>query len=176
MSDHHLRTTRMLGRHRGQHRKVYSFPDWSGLSSLGVPCSSFEESIMSNQHIPRSAGDQPNAMVQSRFFAANEATARARGDVDWRLERLIDRLPKRVRSTVRLIQKPSARWVRITAGISLTFGGVLGFLPVLGFWMLPLGLALLAEDVQILRSLRSRILDWVEHHHSDWLGHRPRSQ
>jgi hypothetical protein len=30
--------------------------------------------------------------------------------------------------------------------------------------------------VQILRSLRSRILDWVEHHHSDWLGHGPRSQ
>jgi hypothetical protein len=56
----------------------------------------------------------------------------------------------------------------------LTFGGVLGFLPLVGFWMLPIGLALLAEDVQPLRSLRSRILDWIEHRHPDWLVGRAR--
>jgi hypothetical protein len=31
--------------------------------------------------------------------------------------------------------------------------------------MLPLGLALLAEDLPVLRSWRSRFLDWVERRH-----------
>ena len=37
--------------------------------------------------------------------------------------------------------------VRLLAGIVLMVGGVLGFLPVLGFWMLPLGAAVAALDV-----------------------------
>ncbi len=36
-------------------------------------------------------------------------------------------------------------------GVLLIFGGILGFLPVLGFWMIPLGLALLATDIPPLR-------------------------
>ena len=51
----------------------------------------------------------------------------------------------------------------------LIVGGVFAFLPILGVWMLPLGLALLAEDVRPLRSLRSRTLDWVERRHPYWL-------
>ena len=94
-----------------------------------------------------------------------------RADDDWRLERLINRLPKRVRSTVRFLREPASRWLRIPMGILLTFGGVLGFLPIFGFWMLPIGLALLADEVPLLRSGRSRILDWIEHRHPDWLAH-----
>jgi hypothetical protein len=37
-------------------------------------------------------------------------------------------------------------WVRIGAGILLVIGGIFGALPVLGFWMLPLGLILLSAD------------------------------
>jgi hypothetical protein len=37
-------------------------------------------------------------------------------------------------------------------------------------------LALLADDVQLLRSLRSRILDWIERRHPNWLAHRTRPQ
>jgi len=36
-------------------------------------------------------------------------------------------------------------------GLLLVFGGILGFLPILGFWMIPLGLALLATDIPPLR-------------------------
>jgi hypothetical protein len=39
----------------------------------------------------------------------------------------------------------------------LICGGLLGFLPILGLWMLPLGLLLLAEDVPPLKSARTRI-------------------
>ena len=36
-------------------------------------------------------------------------------------------------------------------GVLLIVSGLLGFLPLLGFWMIPLGLALLATDVPPLK-------------------------
>ena len=93
---------------------------------------------------------------------------------DWRLERLIDRLPQRAGSTIRFVRRPSARWLRIPTGLLLILGGVLSFLPILGLWMLPLGLALLADDFRLLRSLRSRTLDWVERRRPGWLAHQAR--
>ena len=90
-------------------------------------------------------------------------------DGDWRLEKLIDRLPPRLRQVSRSLRQPSRRGLRIFAGLLLIVGGILAFLPLLGVWMLPLGLALLAEDVPVLRSLRSRLLDWIERRHPTWL-------
>lgn len=37
--------------------------------------------------------------------------------------------------------------LRLVAGLVLMAAGVLGFLPILGFWMLPLGMAVAAADV-----------------------------
>ena len=37
--------------------------------------------------------------------------------------------------------------IRTLAGFLFMVGGVFGFLPVLGFWMLPLGVAFIALDV-----------------------------
>ena len=46
---------------------------------------------------------------------------------------------------------------RIPVGLLLMLGGVLGFLPIVGFWMLPLGLAVAALDVApMIRRLRGR--------------------
>jgi hypothetical protein len=114
--------------------------------------------------------------LSSAPSVANEVQAHAASADDWRLEQLINRLPKRIRSTIRFLRQPSGRWLRIPAGLLLTVGGVLWFLPIAGLWMLPIGLALLADDVQPLRSLRSRALDWVEHHRPDWLAHGSRPQ
>jgi len=48
--------------------------------------------------------------------------------------------------------------IRGLLGVCLLVLGVLGFLPVLGFWMIPLGLALLATDIPPLgRWLRRRL-------------------
>jgi len=94
---------------------------------------------------------------------------------DWRLERLVHRLPPRIRSVVRWVRQPCRRWLRIPVGSLLTVGGIFGFLPLVGFWMLPLGLALLADDVPPLRLVRSRILDWVERHHPHWIENGVRS-
>ncbi|MEQ9329165.1 MAG: hypothetical protein RJQ21_17925 [Rhodospirillales bacterium] len=51
---------------------------------------------------------------------------------------------------------------RRTLGLALCAGGVLGFLPVVGFWMLPLGLAVLSVDSSRLRHRRRRLAIWWE--------------
>lgn len=88
---------------------------------------------------------------------------------DPRLAKLVHRLPPRMGDTFTYLLKPSSRWVRIPSGTLLVVGGVLSFLPVLGVWMLPLGLALLAEDVPALRSSRSKVFDWIERRKPHWL-------
>src|SRR5215471_18244760 len=107
---------------------------------------------------------------------ATQVRAQSMRADDWRLDRLVDRLPNRIRTAVRFLRQPSARWLRIPMGVLLTIGGFLGFLPILGFWMLPIGLALLAEDIPPLRSGRSRILDWIEHRRPNWLADGPGPQ
>jgi len=92
---------------------------------------------------------------------------------DPRLEALVGKLPPRLADTTAYLLKPSSRWVRLPAGVLLIFGGVLSFLPLLGVWMLPLGVALLAEDVPGLRAQRSKVLDWIERRKPHWLGADP---
>jgi hypothetical protein len=93
-----------------------------------------------------------------------------------RRQRLIDRLPARPRQVVQWLRKPSARWVRIPIGVLLIIGGVLSILPLLGIWMLPLGLLLLAEDVPLLRRATDRALDWIERHRPQWFEAAPSSR
>lgn len=52
----------------------------------------------------------------------------------------------------------SLRWV---IGISLMVGGVLGFLPILGFWMIPLGLLVLSPDFKWARRGYLSIMKWL---------------
>lgn len=40
--------------------------------------------------------------------------------------------------------------LRTILGLLLIVGGVFGFLPILGFWMIPLGLGIIAIDVDVL--------------------------
>ncbi|MBB4007850.1 hypothetical protein [Allorhizobium taibaishanense] len=51
---------------------------------------------------------------------------------------------------------PQSRGGRIATGGLLVAGGCLGFLPVLGFWMVPLGLVVLSHDVSSVRRFRRR--------------------
>ena len=46
--------------------------------------------------------------------------------------------------------------LRLVLGMVLIGGGVLGFLPVLGFWMIPLGIAVAALDVRLFIRWRRR--------------------
>ncbi|MDB5610096.1 MAG: hypothetical protein JWP25_6996 [Bradyrhizobium sp.] len=72
------------------------------------------------------------------------------------------RLPPRLARFVGWLRKPSSWLVRIPLAILLIVGGIFSFLPVLGLWMLPLGLLLFAQDVPILQKPLSRMLGWIE--------------
>jgi hypothetical protein len=125
---------------------------------------------LNSNHAMAGCDDRPHA--ESPTVRPVYAPPASRSDPpqhEHRLERLIDRLPSRFRTTVRWLRKPSSRWVRIPAGVLLIGGGLLGILPLLGFWMLPLGLILLAEDVPLLRTWRDRILTWIEQRRPHWL-------
>ncbi|WP_020401063.1 PGPGW domain-containing protein [Kordiimonas gwangyangensis] len=49
---------------------------------------------------------------------------------------------------------PASRIGRTMVGIIFIIGGILGFLPVLGFWMIPLGLLILSHDFPSVRRFR----------------------
>ncbi len=56
----------------------------------------------------------------------------------------------------RRLALPASRIFRILLGIGLCIGGLLAFLPVLGIWMLPLGILVLSVDLPPVRRLRRR--------------------
>ena len=60
------------------------------------------------------------------------------------------------------LRGPRSRIVRIPVALFLIACGLLGFLPIVGFWMLPIGLVLLAEDLPFLRSPAQKMMAWVE--------------
>jgi hypothetical protein len=46
--------------------------------------------------------------------------------------------------------------LRITIGGLLILGGLFSFLPILGLWMLPVGLLVLSQDIPAVRRWRRR--------------------
>ena len=53
----------------------------------------------------------------------------------------------RLRRTLVTVRRRVPPGLRLVAGVLLIAGGILGFLPILGFWMIPLGLAVASLDV-----------------------------
>jgi hypothetical protein len=72
-----------------------------------------------------------------------------------RINRQFDKLQRKIPAAAKLfewLRRPATRFVRIPIGVLLVLGGIFSFLPILGVWMLPLGLLLLALDVALLRT------------------------
>ena len=58
---------------------------------------------------------------------------------------------------------PRSRRLRIAIGVALVILGMFGFLPVLGFWMIPLGILVLSYEFATVRRWRRRFeLWWAE--------------
>ncbi len=56
--------------------------------------------------------------------------------------------------------RTAPRLTRVLIGVLLILGGMLGFLPVLGFWMIPLGLVVIFIDAPAVRRAWSRLRNW----------------
>ena len=91
---------------------------------------------------------------------------------DARIDSLVGKLPDRLGRGVTWLQNPSRRWVRMVAAVLLIVGGFLSILPVFGLWMLPLGLALLSQDVPALKPRLERVARWCERRWASWRGRR----
>jgi hypothetical protein len=78
----------------------------------------------------------------------------------------------KVRLFDRHFHLPKSKPVRIGLGILLIGGGILGFLPVLGFWMIPLGLLVLSVDLPVVRRWRRQLAVWW-HRKKDDTGETP---
>ncbi len=89
--------------------------------------------------------------------------ARSSDPIDERpLERLLDAMPAFARRWFASLLRPEARRVRLPVGVLMVLGGFAGFLPVLGFWMVPVGLVLLGEDIPAIRRPTLRVLGAVQ--------------
>ncbi|MFO1033114.1 MAG: hypothetical protein U1E15_03145 [Hyphomicrobiales bacterium] len=55
------------------------------------------------------------------------------------------------------IPMPASVVLRVALGLACIIGGFLGFLPILGYWMLPLGLLILSIDFPFVRRFRRRL-------------------
>ncbi|SFL22567.1 hypothetical protein SAMN04488036_10736 [Shimia haliotis] len=65
-------------------------------------------------------------------------------------------LSRRIRRFQAWVRLKVPNGFRFGLGLLLIAGGLVGFLPVVGFWMLPLGVAVAAMDVRWLK----RKLGW----------------
>lgn len=83
-------------------------------------------------------------------------------DWDARVTRLSEKLPDRLQRAVAWLREPSRTWLRLGAAFLFILGGIFSILPVLGLWMLPLGLALLAQDVPALKVPLEKSARWIE--------------
>jgi hypothetical protein len=68
--------------------------------------------------------------------------------------------PRTLKIFGREIPMPASRVGRIVLGVLFVFFGLLGFLPILGFWMVPVGLLILSQDLAIVRRWRRRFAVW----------------
>lgn len=64
------------------------------------------------------------------------------------------------RERYQALKSSEHHWVRKIVGTVLVLFGLIGFMPVVGFWMIPLGLALLAVDFPIIRRFNRRVVKW----------------
>ena len=95
-------------------------------------------------------------------------------EFDAALSRLEKRLPRFAARCLRYLVD-SSPWVRIPPALLIFLGGFVGFLPILGFWMVPLGLLLLALDIPFLRRPTAAFMIWAERRWSEWRRKRHRN-
>ena len=69
------------------------------------------------------------------------------------------------------IAVPRSPLLRMALGGAMVLGGMIGFLPFLGYWMVPVGLAILAIDFPPVRRFQRRMTvrfgNWL---HRRWPG------
>lgn len=96
-----------------------------------------------------------------------------KAELDRQYSWLASKLPEAPSRWMTWLRRPHAVYVRVPLGVLLVLGGVFSFLPVLGLWMLPLGLILIAQDIPALQKPTAIVLMWIE---MKWAAYQQRKR
>ena len=83
-------------------------------------------------------------------------------EVEQYIREKLDRLPPRIAQSVHKLRNAQPAWLRLVAAALLIVGGLLWFLPVVGIWMLPVGLILVADQFPATKRLLVKLLLRIE--------------
>jgi hypothetical protein len=114
------------------------------------------------------AGPGLEKNVRGETPAQSHSTARR--ELNRYLERLGAYLPDWLCRTVKWLRNPDRFIARILVSLVLVLGGLFSFLPVLGLWMLPLGLIIISQDLTFLQRPLVRLFRWTEGQFRHWRG------
>ncbi len=85
-----------------------------------------------------------------------------RAELDRYFDWIEQHLPNWLARFLHWLRQPQMLFARILVSLLLIVGGLLSFLPILGVWMLPLGLIIIAEDLPFLQPPLVRVFQWIE--------------
>jgi hypothetical protein len=77
------------------------------------------------------------------------------------IDRFQNHVPSSIGNNLNRLRGKRAVWVRVLAGVGLIGAWFFLPLPLVGLWMLPVGLALLAHDIPIMRRPIARFLHFT---------------
>jgi fatty acid desaturase len=100
--------------------------------------------------------------------AAGLSREAARRELEQYVDAICSHLPGWACHTLVWLREPSRWAARIIAAFLLILGGLLAFLPVLGLWMLPLGLIVIAQDLPFLQQPLLRAFRWADRRSKAW--------
>lgn len=98
----------------------------------------------------------------------------AKAELDRYFQRIEQHLPASLCRFFHWLRQPSSIIVRIFVSLLLIIGGIFSFLPILGLWMLPLGLIIIAQDLPFLQAPLVRVFRWIEVKWENWQQRRKR--
>jgi hypothetical protein len=110
--------------------------------------------------------------VERAIATAQPSSAASRKTVRRELNLYLDAigkyLPARFCRMVIWLRRPSRLPARILISLLLVVCGLLSFLPVLGLWMLPLGLIILSQDLPMLQRPLLSAFQWADRRSKAW--------
>ncbi len=107
-------------------------------------------------------GIRDSQHAQEALVAAKQMNKTDAQKLDAIVEKYSDKIPRPLGRFIRWMRNPKLRWLRLIVGTLLVIFGILGFLPILGFWMVPLGLIILAQDCKWLQRPTLNAVMWLE--------------
>jgi hypothetical protein len=77
------------------------------------------------------------------------------------IDRFQNHIPRSIGNNLNRLRGKRAMWVRVLAGVAFIGAWCFLPLPIVGIWMLPVGLALLAHDIPMMRRPIARLLHFT---------------